>query len=55
MTTKVKNKHTTKRQVIVELYKDKLINERVLWGLLGSRFKKAEIEQMDKLIRVRKK
>lgn len=38
----------TKKQIIIKLYKDKFIDERVLWNLLGSRFKKSEIEQIDK-------
>lgn len=41
----------TKKQTINKLYKDKFIDDRVLWNLLGSRFKKSEIEQIDKTFR----
>ena len=48
---KVKGKPLTKLQVIANLYKDKLINERVLWNLLGARFRKHEIEIIDEGLR----
>jgi len=48
---KVKGKPLTKLQIIVNLYKDKLINERVLWNLLGTRFRKYEIELIDEGLR----
>ena len=48
---KVKGKPLTKLQVIANLYKDKLINERVLWNLLGARFRKHEIELIDEGLR----
>lgn len=41
----------TKKQIIIKLYKDKFIDDRVLWNLLGSRFKKSEIEQIDETFR----
>ncbi|MFH1775012.1 MAG: hypothetical protein ABH874_08685 [Methanobacteriota archaeon] len=41
----------TKKQLIVKLYKEKFIDGRVLWNLLGSRFKKSEIEQIDETFR----
>jgi len=41
----------TKLKIIVNLYKDKLIDERVLWNLLGARFKKHEIEIIDEGLR----
>lgn len=41
----------TKKQIIVKLYKEKFIDGRVLWNLLGSRFKKSEIEQIDETFR----
>ena len=41
----------TKRQVIIKLYKDKLINEQLLWNLLGSRFKKSEMKLIDETFR----
>lgn len=41
---KVKGKPLTKLQIIANLYKDKLIDERVLWNLLGARFRKHELE-----------
>jgi hypothetical protein len=42
-----KVKSLTKLQIVANLYKDKLINERVLWNLLGARFRKHEIEIID--------
>ncbi len=50
---KVKGKPLTKLQMIANLYKDKLINERVLWNLMGSRFGKHEIEIIDGGLRTR--
>ncbi len=41
----------TKKQIIVKLYKEKFIDGRVLWNLLGSRFKKSEIERIDETFR----
>ena len=48
---KVKGKPLTKLQIITNLYKVKLIDERVLWNLLGSRFRKCEIELIDEGLR----
>ena len=48
---KVEGKPLTKLQIIVNLYKDKLISERVLWNLLGARFRKHEIELIDEGLR----
>jgi len=48
---KVEGKPLTKLQIIVNLYKDKLISERVLWNLMGSRFRKHEIEIVDEGLR----
>jgi len=45
------DKPLTKLQIIANLYKDKLINERVLWNLLGARFKKREVEVIDESLR----
>ena len=44
-------KSITKLQIIANLYRDKLINERVLWNLLGARFRKHEIEIIDEGLR----
>lgn len=41
----------TKKQIIVKLYKEKFIDGRVLWNLLGSRFKKSELIEIDKTFR----
>lgn len=41
----------TKKQIIIRLYKDKFIDDRVLWNLLGSRFKKHELELIDETFR----
>ena len=41
----------TKSQIITKLYKDKFIDDRVLWNLLGSRFKKHELELIDMTFR----
>ena len=38
------SKPLTKLQIITNLYMDKLISERVLWNLMGARFRKHEIE-----------
>jgi len=46
-----KKRSMTKRQMVIKLYKDKLINEQLLWNLLGSRFKKSEVKLMDKTFR----
>ena len=52
MTEKKEGKRlATKLQKIVKLYKDKFISDRVLWNLLGSRFKKHELELIDKTFR----
>jgi hypothetical protein len=48
---KVEGKPLTKLQIIAHLYKDKLINERVLWNLMGSRFRKHEFEIIDEGLR----
>ena len=48
---KVEGKPLTKLQIIANLYKDKLIDERVLWNLLGARFRKHEIEIIDEGLR----
>ena len=48
---KVEGKPLTKLQIIANLYKDKLINERVLWNLLGARFRKHELEIIDEVFR----
>jgi hypothetical protein len=48
---KVEGKPLTKLQIIANLYSDKLINERVLWNLLGARFRKHEIETIDEGLR----
>ena len=50
-----KRKSLTKSQIITNLYKDRFIDGRVLWRLLGSKFKKSEIEQIDKTFREHKK
>ena len=44
-------KALTKLRIIVNLYKDKLINERVLWNLMGSRFRKHEVEIINEGLR----
>jgi len=49
---KTKRKSMTKFQIIIKLHRDKFINDRVLWDLLGSKFKKSEIEEIDKTFRV---
>jgi len=48
---KVEGKPLTKLQIIANLYKDKLISERVLWNLMGARFRKREIELIDEGLR----
>ena len=48
---KVEGKPLTKLQIIANLYKDKLISERVLWNLMGARFRKHEIELIDGSLR----
>ena len=48
---KIEDKPLTKLQIIANLYRDKLISERVLWNLLGSRFRKHEIETIDEGLR----
>jgi len=48
---KVEGKPLTKLQIIVNLYKDKLISEGVLWNLIGSRFRKHEIELINEGLR----
>ena len=37
--------------IIIELYKDGFIDDRVLWNLLGARFKKSELDEIDKTFR----
>jgi hypothetical protein len=44
---KGESQRLTKLQIIANLYNDKLISERVLWNLLGARFRKHEIELID--------
>lgn len=44
-------KPRTKLETIIKLHQDKFIDERVLWNLLGSKFKKSEIKQMDETFR----
>jgi len=46
-----RKKSLTKLQIITNLYKDKFIDNRVLWSLLGSRFKKHELELIDETFR----
>jgi len=45
------SKPLTKLQIIANLYMDKLISERVLWNLMGARFRKHEIEIVDEGLR----
>lgn len=45
------SKPLTKLQIIANLYRDKLISERVLWNLMGARFRKHEIELIDEGLR----
>lgn len=44
-------KTKTKTQIITKLHKDKFIDDRVVWNLLGSKFKKSELEEIDKTFR----
>ncbi len=46
-----RRKSLTKSQIITNLFKDKFIDERVSWNLLGSKFKKSEMEQIDETFR----
>ena len=46
-----KKKSLTKLQIIVKLYRDGFIDDWVLWNLLGSRFKKHELELIDETFR----
>jgi len=48
---KVEDRPLTKLQIIANLYNDRLISERVLWNLLGARFRKHEIEIIDEGLR----
>ena len=48
---KLEGKPLTKLQIIANLYEDKLIGERVLWNLLGSRFRKHEVEIINEGLR----
>jgi len=48
---KNKKKSLTELQVITSLYKDRFINDQVLWNLLGLRFKKHELELIDETFR----
>ena len=41
----------TKKQIIIKLYKDRFIDDQVLWNLSGSGFKKYEIIEIDKTFR----
>jgi len=41
----------TKKQIIINLYKDKFIDERILLNLLNSKFGKSEIKQINKTFR----
>lgn len=42
-----RKKSLTKLQIITNLYKDKFIDDRVLWNLLESKFKKHELDCID--------
>ncbi|MEW6558129.1 MAG: hypothetical protein AB1349_12400 [Elusimicrobiota bacterium] len=44
-------KKLTKKRIIIKLLQDEYINERVWWNLMGSKFKKSEIEKIDKTFR----
>ena len=46
-----KKKSLTKLQIIISLYKDGFIDDRVLWNLLGSKFKRHELELIDETFR----
>ncbi len=48
---KKRKKAPTKKRILIKLYKDNFIDDLVLWNLLGSRFKKHEIEEIDKTFR----
>ena len=48
---KGKGQPLTKLQINANLNKDKLIDERVLWNLLGARFRKHELEIIDEGLR----
>jgi len=40
-----------KKGIIIKLYKDGFIDERVLSNLLGARFKKSELSELEKTFR----
>lgn len=46
-----KKKPLTKKQIIVNLLREGFIDGRVWWNLMGSKFKKHEIEEIDKAVR----
>lgn len=46
-----KVKSVTKNGIIIRLYKDGFINERVFCNLLGSKFKKFELLKLDRTFR----
>jgi|GEM_PF-2514812 len=48
---KSRKKSLTKLQIIISLYKDGFIDDRVLWNLLSSKFKKHELELIDETFR----
>ncbi len=46
-----KSRKRTKLKIIIDLYRDGYIEPRVLWHLLGSKFKKAELLKIDETFR----
>ena len=48
---KIPNNFISKRQIILKLHQDKFIDDMVLWNLLSSKFKKSEVEEIDKTFR----
>lgn len=49
---KRKKKRRTRLGIIVRLYKEGFLEDRVFWNLLGSKFKKAELLEMEKTFKM---
>jgi len=48
---KIRKNNPSKKGIIIKLYKDGFIDERTFWNLLGARFKKSELSELEQTFR----
>jgi len=48
---RIRKNNPSKKGIIIKLYKDGFIDERTFWNLLGTRFKKSELSELERTFR----